>query len=92
MTLSRRKLLKSGAAASVLSILGSLNPIAEAAAGEIRAHSLSDILSMSPADAAQESKAVQAAMDVIKTQRLEQSFLRLLEIRLRLLRAPIKNP
>lgn len=65
MTLSRRKLLKSGAAASVLSILGSLNPIAEAAAGEIRAHSLSDILSMSPADAAQESKAVQAAMDVI---------------------------
>lgn len=66
MTISRRKLLKSGAVTSLLGCLGSLNPISEAAAGDVRAHPISDILSMSPKDVAQESKAVQASMEIIK--------------------------
>ncbi len=66
MTLSRRNLLKSGALTSVLGCFGAWSPISEVAAGEIRPHSINEILAMNPVEIALQSKAVQAAMQVIK--------------------------
>ncbi len=65
MTLTRRNILRSSALIPMAGLFGSINPITEAAAGEIKAVPLKDVLAMTPVQAAEGSSAVKAAMDVL---------------------------